>query len=520
MKALTTKREEATSTIASKRKGVNLTPPTNGLSFTDSKPIDNNKTIPDELKSNGLLSVDHTPSFQKTKTKQGTQWNQTEPMQLITSGVIQLMKPTGIGLYNIKGGTQLYYKGEPPDEDRYKFYRNSTAKMTQMKKEEDILSKVEDGQVEATSSAPLKPSGITISDASPEVRTFEAAPATSDELLSGILPLGQGDFHHDYQRKIKENNVYYKRIQKLINDAKMFLATLPQEYVGLWRFHDNWQEYESHAFQQAQKKLQMVPYGVLQDAIDNLEVLSSHMYESSKKNESPGVSFARSIDSLIDASFHMGADAVLKKIIFGGQDFNAARFLSFVAIPHTELRFPENVRIPEHAQRRDRKGEARARSLKETEVLHLPQPTSGGRTHSPLFTVTNPFESQPKAVRPPEASVPLPRFRGMILTQQGMIEDQLSLIRYVSSKGGNAKENLSLLKDMKLLHTEMVRLLPAATQQDLITKQEEMIAQQKALITDVERSGQNSTEHMELLKQMDSLHQEMVTTLHAILQTL
>jgi hypothetical protein len=226
-----------------------------------------------------------------------------------------------------------------------------------------------------------------------KVRTFEKEKGVheSDPLLSENFSEQPGDFDPDYQTKVKLGNKYYERIQSLITEAKRILEKLPQGYVGLWRFHMSAEEYQSHAYREASQKQEAIPREVLVKTVSDLDALASHMYESSRKHTSPAVSFTRSIDSLIDASFHTGADSMLRAIIFGGKEVKAAKFLSFVAIPKAQLVMPENVPIPKGADRRDRKGEARARSMKELEALHIPLPESGGRTYDPKFTVENPF---------------------------------------------------------------------------------------------------------------------------------
>jgi len=392
--------------------------------------------------------------------------NQT-PFQLMAKNeVMQLMKPDKVGWYKMSDGEELFYKGAPPIKGKYKFYSSESSALSKKVTEDNIVNFLRAGESESAPMAVAASSGAGSSSrglkfGKDKVHHFEQSEQPqSDGLISGDFEPETGEFDQDYQEKIRPGNKYYQRINHLVTEAKRFMTTLPkdQKWVGLWRFHMNATEYESHAFQEAQGKQQMVSRHVLENAIHNLDLITKHMYESSSKHHSPGVSFTRSLDAIIDASFHTGADSVLQKVIFGGDDISAAKFLSFVAIPASQLKIPELSPIPKDAENRDKKGMARARSMKEMEALHLPLPDSGGKTFTPVFTVQNPFAYPimiPEDIRETNSSS---RLAGMIVTQKGMIKDQIQLIQQVEGKSKQkAIPERELLAKMEALLREMVQ---------------------------------------------------------------
>lgn len=362
-----------------------------GFTFIDNRP---GAIVQKKL----LNIIDTSTQVQQLKASQVLGTN-CQPIQMMQEkGVIQMMRPEQEGWYKIKGDRKLWYKGEPEQEGRYNFYGNRDKKMSQKILEADIIEKIveEEKPVDDSGVTPLPNvhKAVNIASAQPEIRLIEKDNnETPDQLISGKYDEEPGDFDANYVRKIKVGNKYHERIQALILKAKEFLHHQPEGYIGLWRFHMNEEEYQSHAYRKASQKQEVVPKEVLETAISDLQALSSHMYESSKKSNSPGVSFTRSIDSLIDASFHTGADSVLRAVIFGNEKIEAAKFLSFIALPKARLILPENVSVPPDVDfnSRDRKAEARSRSLKELEALYIPTPESGGKTPAPLFTVHNPF---------------------------------------------------------------------------------------------------------------------------------
>lgn len=450
--------------------------------------------------------------------------SRSQTIQLMQSGgVIQMMRPTTLGLYLLKDGRTLEYKGEAETSDGFKMYR--VGKKTPIfVKEEDIVGPAASAAAVTTttssSSAPAR-RGIQIDESRNEVRNVQKEPSEleqGDPLLSGHFPQQAGEFDPEYQARIKERNVYYNRIQHLVRTARTFMATLPPGYVGLWRFHANWREYESHAFRDAQARGEMVAPQVLQDALTDLLLIANHIYESSSAHRSPGISFSRSIDAMLDASFHQGADGLLRQVIFGGAQIPPARFLSFVAIPHAELRIPENVHVPRTSARRDRQGEARARSMKEMEALHIPHPSSGGRTHTPLFTVVNPFPEQ--VPHGPEQEIPLPRARGMIVNQRIMIDEQLALIAKVQRSHGNTRQQLLLLREMQILHDNMQHSLMTMEQMGMIDAQHQMILRQNDMISRQLALIQSTQASNNSIEEQVTLYREMVTTLRAMYRTM
>jgi hypothetical protein len=74
---------------------------------------------------------------------------------MVSSGVIQLMKPDAPGWYNLQGKGRKYYKGGGPDKDgKYKFYSAPDKIMATSCLEAEILSKADDGS--STAPAPVK----------------------------------------------------------------------------------------------------------------------------------------------------------------------------------------------------------------------------------------------------------------------------------------------------------------------------------------------------------------------------
>jgi hypothetical protein len=137
------------------------------------------------------------------------------------------------------------------------------------------------------------------------------------------------------------------------------------------------------------------------------------MFKSSYKVNSVCVSYARSLDKLLQESFNPGADSHLASTVRGGGNGEPATFLAYTQIPGAQLIMPENVKVPRQTykdqdgiivvvglkiQEIDRLSEARDRAIRETEALHLPLPGSGGCTFAPLVVFENPFPSLGKGV--------------------------------------------------------------------------------------------------------------------------
>jgi hypothetical protein len=94
-------------------------------------------------------------------------------------------------------------------------------------------------------------------------------------------------------------------------------ATMPEGYVGIWRFHGRPEEYQSHRYRQARQSGQTVPDEELDKLRNNPSQQALHMYKSSKKAKSVGISYTRSLDDILDQSYHVGADSALAFTIRG-----------------------------------------------------------------------------------------------------------------------------------------------------------------------------------------------------------
>jgi hypothetical protein len=86
--------------------------------------------------------------------------------------------------------------------------------------------------------------------------------------------------------------------------------------------------------------------------------------------------------------------------------------LAYTQIPSVQLIKPEETAVPKYTYAEkdgsvekvpltmtamSKLSEARERAIRETEVLHLPLPGSGGRTYAPLMVFENPFPQLGKA---------------------------------------------------------------------------------------------------------------------------
>lgn len=340
------------------------------------------------------------------------------PMQFVSS-VIQMVRPIARGYYNIQGKPKpLYYKGEPEVDRRYKFYVNPEKKMSQFIPEASIEGMVETSELQAPSESTSAPGKqVNVTDNVTEHTIERRNEKQRDEILSGRFDERLSENSPGYQWKTRQESKARKIIERLRAQTAHLRAGMPDTHTEVWRFHSSPKDYQSHAYQEAQKNKKEVPDDVLSNAVANDDAISSHMYESSAKHQSPGISYTRSLDSILDASFHVGSDSVLKKVIHGGGEKLPALLLSYAQIPKDQLMIPEKVPVPKDAERRDRKGEARMRSLNEMEALHIPRPGSGGRAFGPLMTFDNPFARRDVQKRAAAKAVLQNRPKGMTWVQ-------------------------------------------------------------------------------------------------------